>query len=125
MVPAEHSSGLTVDGHTVYLGEAVGFVLRFEDNLTVYFTGDTAVFGDMRLIRELHAPEIAFLPIGNRFTMGPVGAALACDLLGVRQVVPMHFGTFPVLTGTPSHLRKLVEQKGIEVLELQPGETTS
>ena len=125
MVPAEHSSGLTVDGHAMYLGEPAGFVLRFEDSLTVYFAGDTAVFGDMRLIRELHAPEIAFLPIGDRFTMGPAGAALACELLGVRQVVPMHFGTFPMLTGTPDQLRKLVEPKGVEVLELRPGETAS
>ena len=125
MVAAEHSSGLTIHGQPVYLGEPAGFVLRFEDGLIVYFAGDTAVFGDMRLIRELHAPEIAFLPIGDRFTMGPAGAAMACDLLGVRQVVPMHFGTFPMLTGTPDQLRKLVEPKGVEVLELRPGETAS
>ena len=93
------------------------------DSLSVYFAGDTAVFGDMRLIREMHAPEIAFLPIGDRFTMGPEGAALACDLLGVRQVVPMHYKTFPTLTGTPERLRKLVEPRGITVLDLRPGET--
>ena len=100
-------------------------MLHFEDGLTVYFAGDTAVFGDMRLIRELHAPEIAFLPIGDRFTMGPAGAALACELLGIRQGVPMHFGTFPILTGTPDQLRALVVPKGVEVLELCPGETAS
>jgi L-ascorbate metabolism protein UlaG (beta-lactamase superfamily) len=65
------------------------------------------------------------LPIGDRFTMGPAGAALACELLGIRQVVPMHFGTFPILTGTPDQLRALVVQKGVEVLELCPGETAS
>lgn len=125
MVPAEHSSGWIEDGRMIYMGEPTGFVLRFEDDLTVYFAGDTAVFGDMRLIRELYAPEIAFLPIGDRFTMGPEGAALACELLGVRQVIPMHYGTFPALTGTPDKLRQLVALKGIDVLELRPGETAN
>jgi len=77
----------------------------------------------MRLIGELYRPEIAFLPIGDRFTMGPEGASRACALLGVKQVVPMHWGTFPLLTGTPAALKALVEPRGIEVLELQPGET--
>jgi L-ascorbate metabolism protein UlaG (beta-lactamase superfamily) len=77
----------------------------------------------MRLIRELHAPEIAFLPIGDHFTMDPVAAAKACEMLGVRQVVPMHYGTFPVLTGTPDQLKKLVDPMGIDVLVLKPGET--
>ncbi len=123
MVPAEHSSGWIEDDHLVYMGEAVGYVIKFEDALTVYFAGDTTVFGDMRLIRKLYAPEIAFLPIGDRFTMGPEGAAMACELLGVVQVVPMHYGTFPVLTGTPDRLRELVEPKSITVLELRPGDT--
>ena len=123
MVPAEHSSGWVEEGKMVYMGEPVGYVLRFEDSLSVYFAGDTAVFGDMRLIREMYAPEIAFLPIGDRFTMGPEGAAVACDLLGVRQVVPMHYRTFPALTGTSERLRVLVEPKGITVLDLRPGET--
>ena len=104
-------------------GAAVGYVLRFEDGFTAYFAGDTALFGDMRLIGELHAPHLAFLPIGDRFTMGPDAAARACDWLGVRQVVPMHYGTFPELTGTPARLRRLVEPKGVQVLELRPGET--
>ena len=107
----------------IYLGEPVGYVLRFQDGLTVYFAGDTALFGDMRLIKELYAPRIAFLPIGDRFTMGPESAARACEVLGVRQVVPMHYGTFPVLTGTPARLRQLVELRGVAVLELKPGET--
>lgn len=123
MVRAEHSSGLVEGDQIVYLGEPVGFVLGFEDGLRAYFAGDTAVFGDMALIRRLYAPDIAFLPIGDRFTMGPEGAAVACELLGVRQVVPMHYGTFPVLTGTPARLRELVGPKGITVLELRPGET--
>ena len=123
MVDAKHSSSYTDDGVITYLGEAAGYVLTFENGLTVYFAGDTALFGDMRLIGELHAPHLAFLPIGDRFTMGPDAAARACDWLGVRQVVPMHYGTFPELTGTPARLRRLVEPKGVQVLELRPGET--
>ena len=79
----------------------------------------------MRLIAELYRPAIAFLPIGDKYTMGPVQAAKACELLGVRQVVPMHYGTFPALTGTPARLRELVARTGVEVLELKPGETAT
>ena len=100
-------------------------MLGLENGQTVYVAGDTALFGDMRLIGEVHAPDIPLLPIGDRFTMGPVAAARACEWLGVRQVVPMHYGTFPQLTGTPDQLRALVEPKGVEVLELQPGDTAS
>ncbi len=123
MVNAVHGSSVIEDGRLVYLGHPAGYVVRFEDGLTVYFAGDTDLFGDMRLIGEMYKPAIAFLPIGDRFTMGPEAAARAVDLLGVRQVVPMHFGTFPFLTGTPDELRRLVEPKGVEVLELKPGET--
>jgi L-ascorbate metabolism protein UlaG (beta-lactamase superfamily) len=125
MVPAQHSSSVSEDGKIVYLGLATGYVIRFEDGLTIYFAGDTSLFGDMRLIGELYQPQIAFLPIGDLFTMGPEQAAKACELLGVKQVVPMHYGTFPALTGTPARLRELVEPKGIQVLELAPGETAS
>lgn len=125
MVPALHSSSIVEDGRIVYLGEPCGYVIRFEDGLAIYFAGDTAVFGDMRLIAELYHPLIAFLPIGDAYTMGPEQAAKACDLLEVKQVVPMHYGTFPALTGTPARLRALVEPRGVVVLELQPGETAS
>jgi L-ascorbate metabolism protein UlaG (beta-lactamase superfamily) len=123
MTDARHSSGFVDNGQMIYMGEPAGYVLRLEDGRTLYFAGDTCLFGDMRLIGELYAPDIAFLPIGDRFTMGPVAAARACELLGVRQVVPMHWGTFPMLTGHPSELRKLVESRGVQVLELEPGET--
>ena len=109
----------------IYLGVATGYVIKFEDGLTIYFAGDTDVFGDMRLIGELYQPQIAFLPIGDLYTMGPLQAAKACELLGVKQVVPMHYGTFPALTGTPAKLRELVEPRGIQVLELKPGEAAS
>ena len=105
----------------VYMGEAAGFVVTLEDGLTIYYAGDTALFGDMRLIGEAYKPDIAFLPIGDRFTMDPSAAARACEWLGVRQVVPMHWGTFPLLTGTPDDLRALVSAN-VEVLALRPGE---
>jgi L-ascorbate metabolism protein UlaG (beta-lactamase superfamily) len=125
MVNAVHSSSVVEDGKVVYLGVATGYIVKFEDGLTIYFAGDTDVFGDMRLIGELYQPSIAFLPIGDLYTMGPLQAAKACELLGVKQVVPMHYGTFPALTGTPAKLRELVEPRGVQVLELKPGETAS
>ena len=123
MVPAIHTSSVVENDTTVYLGLAAGFVVKMENGQSFYFAGDTALFGDMRLIAELHKPEIAFLPIGDHYTMGPAAAALAARMLGVRQVVPMHYGTFPVLTGTPDQLKKLVDPHGIDVLVLKPGET--
>ena len=94
MTSAVHTSSIEEDGQVHYVGLATGFVVRMEDERAIYFAGDTSLFGDMRLIRDLHAPEIAFLPIGDHFTMDPVAAAKACEMLGVRQVVPMHYGTF-------------------------------
>ena len=123
MVPAIHTSSITEGDRTEYLGLAAGFVVKTEDGRRFYFAGDTAVFGDMRLIGEMYAPEIAFLPIGDHYTMGPEGAAMAARMLAVRQVVPMHWGTFPVLTGNPESLKRLVEPHGIDVLVLKPGET--
>jgi len=125
MVPAMHSSSVEEDGQIVYLGVATGYVIKFEEGLTIYFSGDTSVFGDMRLIGEMYRPQIAFLCIGDLYTMGPEQAAKACELLGVKQVVPMHYGTFPALTGTPATLRELLGPKGVQVLELKPGETAS
>lgn len=123
MTDARHSSGYMDNGHMVYMGEPAGFVVRVEDGTTLYYAGDTSLFGDMRLIGEMYRPDIAFLPIGDRFTMGPAAAAKACEFLGVRQAVPMHFGTFPMLTGTAGEFRKAVPP-GVQVLELQPGETS-
>ena len=125
MVNAVHGSSIVDDGRVVCLGHPAGYVIRFEDGLTIYFAGDTDLFGDMRLIGETHRPAIAFLPIGDRFTMGPAAAARAVEFLGVRQVVPMHYGTFPFLTGTVAEFRQCVEATGVQVLELKPGETAS
>jgi len=124
MVPAVHSSSIEEDGKNVYAGLATGYVIGFEDGFVAYYAGDTSIFSDMRLIGEIYRPSLAFLPIGDLFTMGPEQAAAACDLLGVKQVMPMHWGTFPALTGTPGRLRELVASKGVDVLDVKPGETT-
>jgi L-ascorbate metabolism protein UlaG (beta-lactamase superfamily) len=125
MTPAVHSSSTVEEDVNIYLGEPAGFVVRMENDHSFYFAGDTALFSDMRLIAEMHRPTIAFLPIGDHYTMGPEAAARACAMLGIRQVVPMHYGTFPVLTGTPERLKHLVEPHGVDVLVLKPGETAS
>jgi L-ascorbate metabolism protein UlaG (beta-lactamase superfamily) len=119
MVPACHSSSAP-DG--TYLGAAAGFVVRFDHGPTIYFAGDTALFGDMRLIGDRHRPQVAFLPIGDRFTMGPEDAALAAEWLGVTAIVPMHYGTFPELTGTVEDLRAHATPKGLDVIEMRAGE---
>lgn len=123
MVHALHSCGILDGDQIVYGGEAAGYVLELPDGLRLYHAGDTAVFGDMRLIGELYRPEIALLPIGDLFTMGPREAAKAVELLGVKRVVPMHWGTFPALTGTPDALRERVSKLGAEVHALEPGES--
>jgi L-ascorbate metabolism protein UlaG (beta-lactamase superfamily) len=125
MVAADHSAGAAGGGGVVYTGEPCGYVMTFEDGFRIYHAGDTNVFSDMALIRELYAPDLALLPIGDFYTMGPREAARACELLGVPRVVPMHWGTFPVLIGTPDALRKELAQRGVEteVVELTPGGT--
>ena len=119
MTDARHSSSAEKD--LTYLGEAAGFIVKLENGQTIYFAGDTSLFGDMKLIGELYRPDIAFLPIGDRFTMGPDTAAMAARWLGVKQVVPMHYGTFPLLTGTPEQLEHHLAGSGIQVLQLKPG----
>ncbi len=121
MTHAVHSCGILDDGKIIYGGEAAGYVLRFEDGRALYFSGDTNVFSDMQLIEQLYHPELAFLSIGDLFTMGPREAALACKFLKTKRVIPMHFGTFPPLTGRPSELRSLIGDPGSEVWELTPG----
>jgi L-ascorbate metabolism protein UlaG (beta-lactamase superfamily) len=123
MVHAEHSCGIQDGDQIIYGGEACGYVMEFENGVKIYHAGDTCVFGDMQIIRELYAPEIVMLPIGDHFTMSPREAAYACQLLKPKTVIPMHFGTFPLLTGTPGDLKKLV--KDAEILEMKPGQTVS
>jgi len=104
-----------------YLGEPTGIVIELENAFKLYFAGDTCVFSDMQLIGAIYGPDVAVLPIGDHFTMGPREAAVALSLLGVSRCVPCHFGTFPLLRGTPDELRRLAP--GVEIVELQPGET--
>lgn len=122
MVHADHSCGISENGGVIYGGEACGYVIEFENGFTIYFAGDTDVFGDMALIAELNKFDVAFLPIGDFFTMGPERAAKAVKLLGVKTVVPMHFATFPILVGRPIQLQELVGP-GVKVLDLKPGDT--
>jgi L-ascorbate metabolism protein UlaG (beta-lactamase superfamily) len=122
MVNAHHSSCIIEDdGTIVYAGEPAGWIVEFSNGFRIYHAGDTCVFGDMKLIGELYQPELVFLPIGDLFTMDPREAAYACRLLNAKKVIPMHYATFPVLTGTPDQLKDLVDD-GTEVIELRPGE---
>ena len=121
MTHAVHSCGILDDGKILYGGEASGYVFTLPDNRRFYFAGDTNVFSDMALIQQLYQPELAFLPIGDLFTMGPDEAALACRLLKAKKVVPMHFGTFPPLVGRPEHLRDRIKDLDTQVWALEPG----
>jgi L-ascorbate metabolism protein UlaG (beta-lactamase superfamily) len=125
MVRADHSSSITDGDRSLYGGLAAGYVVRLPGGYTFYHAGDTALFSDMQLIAELYRPELAFLPIGDRFTMDPQQAARACRYLEVRRVIPIHWGTFPLLTGTPEKLAKAMENLGLkcEMVTLRPGET--
>jgi L-ascorbate metabolism protein UlaG (beta-lactamase superfamily) len=123
MVHAVHSCGILDGDDIIYGGEAAGFVFELPDTRRIYFSGDTNVFSDMALIRELYQPKLAMLPIGDLFTMGPREAALACRLVQPDLVIPMHFGTFPPLTGRPEQLSELlVNVPGTKVWPLEPGQ---
>jgi L-ascorbate metabolism protein UlaG (beta-lactamase superfamily) len=131
MVTADHSCGVSVgDGAVnVYGGNPVGFVVRLPDGQggPVYVSGDTNVFGDMSLIRDLYAPEIGLMPIDGYYNMGPREAAHAVKLLGLRRVVPIHYGTFPILTGNPAELREFLNaaQTIVATLAIEPGDSVS
>jgi L-ascorbate metabolism protein UlaG (beta-lactamase superfamily) len=122
MVDAKHSSGAHDASGTHYVGVAAGFIITPSEGPVLYHAGDTCVFGDMRLIGELYKPLIAMLPIGDHFTMGPKEAAVAAKLIGCKTVLPIHWGTFPMLTGTPQELEKLVDGS-VKVAHWSPGET--
>lgn len=124
-VPALHSSQIEDGVESIPGGSASGFVVTEADGSAFYHAGDTALFSDMRLISELYAPMLAFLPIGDHFTMGPREAAYALEFLSsVTEVVPIHWGTFPLLTGTPERLKTELQKRGRSVIvqALKPGE---
>jgi L-ascorbate metabolism protein UlaG (beta-lactamase superfamily) len=123
MVHADHSCGIKDGDQIIYGGEAVGYVVTFPNGFKIYHAGDTNVFSDMALIQELYQPDLIMIPIGDHYTMSPREAAKACSLLKPKYVIPMHYGTFPALTGTPAELRKLTSEMQLEIHELKPGET--
>lgn len=126
MVHAIHSSSIAEGDRLLYAGEPCGYVLEFEGGTRVYHAGDTGIFGDMQLIGRLYKPQIAVLPIGDFYTMGPAEAAEAARMTGAKAIVPIHHGTFPALPGTPEALRAaLAGTKGVEVVALKPGESAS
>lgn len=124
MTHAFHSNSIDDNGVMIYGGEPAGYVIRMPGGFTIYHAGDTALFGDMKLIGELYKPELALLPIGDRFTMGPREAAHAIRLLGVKHVIPMHYATFPFLTGTVEDFRNETHDiAGLRIHALKPGES--
>ncbi len=124
MVNAQHSSSVVESEQVLYTGEPAGFIIRFENGFTVYHAGDTAVMADMKIFGDLYKPNLAFLPIGSRFTMDPQETAYACQLLRPQYVVPMHYGTWPVLTGTPDDfIGRMKDQPQVKVIVMNPGQT--
>ncbi len=127
-VNAHHASSITEeDGTVIYAGEPCGFILEFESGFKLYHAGDTSIFGDMRLIGELYGPDLALLPIGDRLVMSPFEAAHAARLLGVRHAVPIHYGTFPFLPGTPEEFKKQAQSIAPDLIVhvMKPGEELS
>jgi L-ascorbate metabolism protein UlaG (beta-lactamase superfamily) len=120
LTDAKHSSACP-DG--TYAGEAAGLVIEMDNGTKVYFAGDTCVFSDMQLIGRIYEPDVAVLPIGDHYTMGPKEASVALELLGTRRCIPCHYGTFPLLRGSPDELQRLAPH--VEVLVLEPGETVT
>ena len=127
MTKAEHSSSYNDGGTLVGFGEAVGYVLRMENGFTIYHTGDTAVTYDMLIVGDLYQPELTILPIGDHFTMDPRQAAYALKLIRSKYAIPGHFGTFPILKGTPDQLREHAQEfnVAVQVIDLKPGESVS
>ena len=124
MTNAFHSNSIEENGERIYAGEPGGYVVNLPGGPSLYHAGDTCIFGDMKLIGEIYKPEIACLPIGDVFTMGPREAAFAIRLLGLKHVIPMHYDTFPILTGTPDQLRAECRNiAGLEIHALKPGES--
>lgn len=134
MVPADHSDSIDLeilglkkaeDESSKFLtgGMAVGYIIELENGLTIYHAGDTGIFGDMELIRKLYKPDLALIPIGGFFTMDPERAAFAIkELIKPKQVIPIHYGTFPVINRTPEELKQYMGTSPIEILDVKPGE---
>jgi len=124
MTHALHSSSVTEGDQVIYAGEPVGYVIRLENGFSIYHAGDTAVFSDMKIIGDLYEPNLALLPIGSHITMDPKEAAYAAKLLRPQYIMPMHYGTWPLLTGTLDEFSRLMkDQPSVKVIAIQPGQT--
>ncbi len=133
MVPAEHSSAIDLKAMGIeqepgspsqlFMGAAVGYVIELENGFKIYHLGDTSVFGDMALINTFYAPDLALVCIGGYFTLDPEGAAYAVrELIKPKQVIPIHYGTFPVINRTPAEFKKALGDSPIKVLDVNPGQ---
>jgi L-ascorbate metabolism protein UlaG (beta-lactamase superfamily) len=125
LTEARHSSSITDGDHTFYAGEPTGFVIAIDNGPTLYHAGDTTVFSDMQIIRDLYHPDLAMLPIGDHYTMGPKAAAVAAKYIGAKTILPIHWGTFPPLIGTPAALEKELAGSEITVIHTDPGKALS
>jgi L-ascorbate metabolism protein UlaG (beta-lactamase superfamily) len=125
LTEARHSSGITDGDKTIYGGEPAGFVIAIDNGPTLYHAGDTTVFSDMKLIGEIYHPDLAMLPIGDHYTMGPRLAAVAAKYLGAKTILPIHWGTFPPLVGRPAELERELAGSGIGVIHTEPGKALS
>jgi L-ascorbate metabolism protein UlaG (beta-lactamase superfamily) len=125
LVEAKHSSSIQDGKEIIYAGVAAGFIIAVEGGPVIYHAGDTSLFSDMQIIKDLYSPEIGMLPIGDHYTMGPKAAAIAAKYLGLKSVIPIHYGTFPQLTGTPQELDTYLHKDGVETLILTPGNAAS
>ena len=130
MVPALHGADLLLSkppesGPPVVAGGvATGFVLEIDNGPTIYHTGDTALFSDLKLVPEFYKVDLMLVSMDGNFTMNPVRAALAVEWVNPKQVVPIHWGTYPVMTGTPAQLKAALDKRGLggRMIEMKPGE---
>lgn len=120
MTTAQHSSSWPTAAGARMLGNEVGYVFRSPDDITVYAAGDTTVMADMAIIGELYQPHLALLPIGDTYTMGPYEAAYAAKLIQPQVILPIHYGTFPALSGTPTMLKNELHARNLATRVLSP-----
>ncbi len=126
MVRAEHSSTVAHEGAVHDGGEPVGYIIELENGFKIYHSGDTGMFGDMQMIGDYYQPDLALVCIGGWFTMGPKEAAYAMgELMKPKMVIPMHYGTFPPLKGTPQEFMEALGDSPLKVQVMEPGETLS
>ena len=124
MVPAQHSSSIRQpDGTSFYMGQACGFIVEMDGHV-IYYAGDTGLFSDMNLLRELYHPDIAILPAGGRYTMGPEECMIAAEWIGAKTIIPMHVNTYPDIEQDLAAFKRAVELTTVMHVEnMQPGDS--